>query len=52
MTKTGKTLKWFLRLLINAALLAGILLLCTWFSLDREETVFILAAYLVLRLFL
>lgn len=52
MTKTGKTLKWFLRLLINAALLAGILLLCTWFSLDREETVFILAAYLALRLFL
>ena len=52
MTKTRKIGKKLLRLLINAALLVGVLLLCTWFSLDREETVFVLAAYLVLRLIL
>ena len=52
MTKTRKTLRRLLRLVLNAGILLGLLVLCGFFSLDREETVFILAVYLVLRLIL
>lgn len=52
MTKTGKTLKRLLRLVLNAGILLGLLILCGAFSLDREETVFVLAIYLVIRLVL
>lgn len=50
MTKTRKALKRIVSLILNIAVLAGILLLCGYFSLDTEETVVILGVYLIVRL--
>lgn len=52
MTGTKKDGKKILRLLGNTAFFIGILLLCGYLSLDREETVLVLGTYLVLRLIL
>ena len=52
MTGTKKAVKKILRLLLNVALLIGILLLCGYLTLDREETLYVLGTYLVLRLIL
>lgn len=52
MTGTKKAVKKILRLLLNVALLIGILLFCGYLTLDREETLFVLGTYLVLRLIL
>lgn len=52
MTKTRKALKRLVSLILNVAVLAGILLLCGYSSLDSEETVVILGIYVIVRLVL
>lgn len=49
MTKTRKTVKRLISLILNVAILLGIVFACDYFYLSREKTVFVLGLYLAAR---